>query len=139
MYIHTEHSPSSSFLKTTKLCEEYYPKTKNQISKEVKITTLDKWQKNHQLPLAPEILIKMDVQGYEDRVIRGGKDIFDKAKACILEVCLDQLYENQANFKDIMLLLYNMDYSYFGNLEQIYDYDGHIIAIDAVFFKNKHE
>lgn len=139
MFSHVEHSPSSSFLKTTSLCEKYYPQTKKQISTDVQLTTLDKWANELQKPLEPEILVKMDVQGYEDRVIRGGKETLSKAKACLLEVSLDTLYENQANFKDITSLLNDLGYSYVGNLDQTYAADGHVIYLDAVFFKDQHE
>jgi len=135
MFSHIEHNPSSSFLKTTKLCERFYPFTQKQTSIPVKLTSLDNWIKSLPNPLTPEILIKCDVQGYEDRVIRGGMETFSNAKACILEVNLDQLYENQATFKDISLLLYELGYYYAGNLEQIYTDDGHVIYIDAVFVK----
>lgn len=36
--------------------------------------------------IKPEILIKLDVQGYEDRVIKGGIVLLKKAKACIAEI-----------------------------------------------------
>lgn len=135
MFSHIEHSPSSSFLKTTKLCESFYPFTKKHVSIPVKLTTLDKWVKSLASPLKPEILIKLDVQGYEDRVIRGGQKTFGIAKACILEVSLDQLYEDQATFKDISSLLYEFGYRYAGNLNQTYADDGHVIYINAVFVK----
>lgn len=135
MFSHIEHSTSSSFLKTTKLCENIYPFTQKQVSVPAKVTTLDKWIESLSSPPAPEILIKLDVQGYEDRVIRGGTETFRKAKACILEVCLDQLYENQATFKDITLLLDRLGYHYAGNLDQVYADDGHVIFTDAVFLK----
>jgi len=135
MFSHVEHSPSSSFLKNTKICETLYPFAQKQVSVPVKVTTLDKWIKSISSPPAPEILIKLDVQGYEDRVIRGGTETFRKAKACILEVCLDQLYENQATFKDILFLLDGLGYHYVGNYNQTYADDGHVIFIDAVFMR----
>jgi len=135
MFSHIEHSPSSSFLRTTQICESLYPFTQKQASIPVKLTTLDKWIKSLPNPPAPEILIKLDVQGYEDRVIRGGQETFSVAKACILEVCLDQLYEEQATFKDVLLLLDNLGYHYAGNLKQTYTDDGHVVYIDAVFVK----
>jgi len=135
MFSHIEHSQSSSFLKTTKLCESFYPLTQKHVSVPVKMTTLDQWIKTLPNPLTPDILIKLDVQGYEDRVIRGGQKIFGIAKACILEVSLDRLYEDQATFKDIALLLYGIGYRYAGNLNQSYADDGHVIYIDAVFVK----
>lgn len=135
MLQHTEHSPSSSILKTTEVCETLYPFTKTQRSIIVKQTTLDKAVETFNIPLEPEILIKLDVQGYEDRVIRGGKRTFEMARACILEVCLDELYEGQANFREVVNLLYDLGFRYAGNLQQSYADDGHVIYIDAVFVK----
>jgi FkbM family methyltransferase len=135
MFVHVEHSPSSSFLKTSKICERLYPFAKKQISIPVKMTTLDNCIKRLNYT-TPEILIKLDVQGYEDKVIKGGQETFNIAKACILEVSLDELYEDQATFKDISLLLYGSGYYYAGNLNQTYAPDGHVIFIDAVFINN---
>ena len=89
MFHHTKHTPSSSILKTTDLCEELYPFTHNQQNVKVKIATLDNAINELNISLTPEILIKLDVQGYENRVIKGGQKIFKIAKACILEVGLD--------------------------------------------------
>lgn len=130
-----EHRSASSFLKTTKICEDIWPSTKKQTLIPVKLTTLDQWLKSLPVPPDKDILIKMDVQGYEDRVINGGLETFKMAKICILEVCLDQLYEGQATFKQLSLLLYGLGYHYAGNLLQSYANDGHIIFIDAVFVK----
>jgi len=135
MFYHTGHSPSSSLLKTTEICEKYYPFTKDQQTIKVKITTLDKVIDKLNIFLVPEILIKLDVQGYEEKVIRGGKLTFAKAKACIVEICLDKLYENQAEFKEITELLYDLGFKYAGNLNQNFADDGHVIFIDVVFVR----
>lgn len=136
IFSHVDHSPSSSFLKTTKVCENYYPFTKTQEAISVRITTLDKWVSTISLSLESKILIKMDVQGYENRVILGGTKTFDIAKACILEVNIESLYERQATFEDITTLLYELGFRYAGNLNQRYADDGHVIFIDAVFVKD---
>lgn len=91
MYYHIEHSPSSSFLSSTTACETLYPFTKAQKTITVQISTLDEQLIN--VSLQGSILVKMDVQGYEDRVIRGGRAILSKASACILEINLDELYK----------------------------------------------
>jgi len=137
MFYHSEHSPSSSILKTTQVCESLYPFTKEQRSVLVKQTTLDKAVDNLNILLTSEILIKIDVQGYEDRVIRGGKKTFESAKACIVEVNLDKLYKGQTHFKEITELLYDTDmgFKYAGNLNQSCADDGHVIFIDAVFVR----
>jgi FkbM family methyltransferase len=136
MLKHVDYSPSSSLLKTTETCGELYPFTKNQETIPVKITTLDRWLDSLNHPPARDILIKMDVQGYEDRVIAGASRTLEMAKVCIAEVSLDQLYESQSDFKDILTLLYDRGYRYAGNLNQAYAEDGHVIFVDTVFVKH---
>ena len=135
MFLHEEHTPSSSLLKTTKLIEKLYPFTKKQKQICVWQTTLDNVLKTCKVQLLPKLLIKVDVQGYEDRVIAGGHNTFSAASACILEVALDTLYESQAGFKDLVTMLNDLGYRYTGNMSQIYGRDGHCIYLDAVFMK----
>ena len=136
MFSHLEYSPGSSFLKTTETCEKLYPFVQKQTSISVKVMTLDKVMANLSELLIPDVLIKLDVQGYEDRVIRGGRETFRiRAKACILEICLDSLYEKQATFRDILFLFDELGYRYVGNLNQVCADDGHVIFVDAVFVK----
>jgi FkbM family methyltransferase len=134
MFIHAEHSPSSSLLRSTAACETLYPFTRNQATVSVSMTTLDRIF-GHPPPLRPDTLIKLDVQGFEDRVISGGPQTFRNARACLVEVSLDVLYEKQAAFKGIVLLLDNLGYRYAGNTEQICAEDGHVIYLDALFVK----
>jgi FkbM family methyltransferase len=134
LFHHVKHHPSSSLLASTDHCRTIYPFTDQQVRVPVQVDTLDHMMQNE--PVLPaEIVIKMDVQGYEDRVIRGGRKTFTKAKAVILEVCLDPLYERQTNFREIMMMLDDVGFNYAGNLDQNYDRDGHVIFLDAVFVK----
>ncbi|MEM2117345.1 MAG: hypothetical protein QW754_06445 [Thermoplasmata archaeon] len=52
-----------------------------------------------------------------------------------MEIYLDELYERQANFIDLINILCDSGYHYVGNLNQSYAEDGHVIFIDAVFVK----
>lgn len=135
MFYHTEHSASSSLLPSTELTDQLYPFTKEQKEVKVDLLTLDDAMSKINDPLENEILIKMDVQGFEDRVIRGGSSTFGRAKVCILEVSIEELYEGQANFKELSFMLYELGFSYFGNLDQKYGDDGRCISLDAVFRK----
>lgn len=136
MFLHDEHTSSSSLLATTELTEQYYPLTKEQSRILVNQKTLDNALEEVQASLESEVLIKLDVQGFEDRVISGGKNVFAKADACILEISLDTLYQGQARFKELLLMLDDLGYRYAGNLEQVYGDDGHCIFLDAVFLKD---
>lgn len=139
MFYHEHHSPSSSLLATTKLNEKYYPFTKIQSRISVKQATLDMALAELKDEFLPEILIKLDVQGYEDRVISGGEKTFKRASACIVEVCLDTLYEGQAGFVNLLTMLNDLGYQYAGNLEQSYGKDGHCVFLDALFLRHDAE
>jgi FkbM family methyltransferase len=136
MFLHEDHTPSSSLLATTKLNEHYYPFMKGQQRISVRQMTLDEALAEMHAVLADDILIKLDVQGYEDRVIAGGREVLAKAKACILEVNVDSLYEGQADFMQLVTMLYDLGYRYVGNLDQAYAEDGHCIYLDSVFLKD---
>lgn len=135
MFNHAEHNASSSLLATTTKATSLYPQLSNQVPAEVILTTLDKAVDEFAIDLQGDVLIKLDVQGYEDRVIRGGHATFERGRACIVEINLDGLYENQAEFLEIQHLLGNLGYRYAGNLEQTYDEDGHVVYFDAVFVR----
>ncbi len=132
---HKMFSASSSFLSTTELSERKYPMTQKQEKIMVAQQKLDEVAIANGKDLISDILIKLDVQGYEDKVIAGGIETFKRSKACIVEISLDKLYEGQPNFKDIFSLLSNLGYEYKGNIDQVNDRDGHIIFFNAVFIK----
>ena len=134
--LHTDHNYSSSLLRTTDYAKSIYPQMKRQLPLTVNVTTLDSLVDGLSEPLVGDILIKLDVQGYEDRVIRGGMETLRKARACILEINLDRLYEYQADFQNLTNQLYSLGYRYIGNIDQTYAGDGHVIFIDSVFIKH---
>jgi FkbM family methyltransferase len=137
IFLHEDHTPSSSLLQTTPLSAQYYPILEKQRRITVRKTTLD-GALAHILPsLSPPILIKLDVQGYEDRVIAGAAQTFKTASACMIEVCLDILYEEQADFKRLIIALDELGFQYAGNVDQTYGRDGHCISLDAIFVRMK--
>lgn len=135
MFMHEDHHTSSSLLATTSLNEQYYPFTKKQKRIVVRQSKLDDVLDENGADLFPDLLLKLDVQGYEGRVIAGGRKTFEKASACILEVCLDGLYEGQSTFVELLIMLEELGYYYVGNLDQAYGKDGHCIFLDAVFLR----
>ncbi len=135
MFEHTNHSPSSSLLASTSLTAKLYPQTRPQAVTEVRVARLDGFIAESGLDLPPPILVKMDVQGYEQRVIEGGKETLARARACIIEVSFDKLYEDQSTFKDIWQILDTLGYRFVGNLEQFCATDGHVVFADAVFVR----
>ncbi|MCX5828115.1 MAG: FkbM family methyltransferase [Deltaproteobacteria bacterium] len=136
MNLHVEHDESSSILDISQENISLFPQSERQRKIIVHQTTLDDLFGSKTCSLEKEILIKMDVQGYEDRVIQGGIKTLDKARACIMEVCLESLYLEQASFRCLVDMMYDLDFRYAGNLQQTQGKDDKVIFIDAVFIKN---
>jgi FkbM family methyltransferase len=135
MFEHVDFTASSSLLKTTKAVEERWPKTGNQRVISIDVTTLDDALAG--VPLTPGVLVKIDVQGYEDRVIRGASRTLRATDAAIIEIDLDSLYDGQASFSNIVVALEACGLSYAGALNQTLDRDGHVIFFDAVFLRRR--
>jgi FkbM family methyltransferase len=70
-------------------------------TEDVKMMTLDK-SLNGQVDSASNLLIKIDVQGYEPQVIQGAAKTLSKAKAVMLEVGLMPMYEEEVSYLDIL-------------------------------------
>ena len=101
----------------------------------IRISTLDRALGSTLDHLPRELLLKLDVQGFEDRVLRGAERVLAQCKAVVLEVSLDPLYEGQADFLGLAHLLHNAGFRYAGNLDQAYGDDGCVVYLDAVFIR----
>ncbi len=135
MKVHLDWEPSSSLLETTDAAIELYPYQERQSTVDAVLTTLDGYLEHSLMKLEPDVLVKIDAQGFDDRVIRGGTATLRKARVCIVEINLDNLYQDQGTFRDMFLLMDGLGYSYRGNLDQSYAPDGHVAFIDAVFVR----
>ena len=88
------------------------------------------------LDLKENLFIKIDVQGFEDKVIRGGMNTIRKAKIIMLELTFEELYVGQPLFDDIYRLMRELGFSYHGNVEQLESKDGRFLQADGVFIRN---
>jgi FkbM family methyltransferase len=127
-------SASSSFLKMTNIHKEAFPFTKENITVEVEIAKLDDIREN--LEIGNSLLIKIDVQGYEDKVLHGGEMTIKEARMVIVETSFVTLYESQPFFSDIYSIFQMWGFSYVGMLDQLVDPNtGEILQGDAIFVK----
>jgi FkbM family methyltransferase len=132
LFNHAEFTPCSSLLTPNLILTQDHPGA-GRIKKEtVQIRSLDGWAS--EVTLDQEILVKIDVQGYEDRVIQGGVKTLKRARFVIVEVPFHQLYEEQPLFHTIYTLLHDIGFAYRGNTGQnIRKSDGCILEADALF------
>lgn len=126
--------PASSFRKMGDLHKGNYPHSAGSKAVSVRVDTLDSIFTD--IELEDNIFIKMDVQGFEDEVIKGGADIFKRAKVVVVECSFKELYEDEPKFHGIYSLLYNLGFEYQGSLKQsIKSDDDSYLQGDCIFKK----
>lgn len=131
---HNDFSPSSSILEMNDLHKEAFPLTRNTTKEEVKIKRLDDLLTD--LRIEQNILLKIDVQGYEMNVLQGSEKSLSKIEMIIVETSFNELYKNQPLFEEIYNFLVKRKFLFRGVLDQVYDQrDGKILQADAIFIK----
>lgn len=129
----SESSPSSSILPMCALHKEAFPHTKDFTRQVIRVKPLDRLN----LLLEDNLLVKIDVQGYEEQVIAGGRRTINRAKLAIVETSFEVLYEGQPLFASIYDAFCRMGFAYHGNLEQLRSpLDGNILQADSIFIKD---
>lgn len=112
------YSPASSLLSVSGVSTEEFPQTAGpQRSIEVAVHRLDdlvdpsKFEK--------EVLIKIDVQGLEDKVILGGENTFRKARFALVEMSFAHMYDGQPLFEEVHELLVKVGFRLAGMKNQV--------------------
>ena len=103
---------------------------------DVKCTTLDKYCDQKKIENID--ILKIDTQGFEDKVLLGSHDLIGRKKIKFIEVeiMFDEVYTRTMSFSDIEntlqdnYKLYGIDYQGFKNLSE-----GYMFAIDALYIR----
>ena len=131
----SEFTPSSSILRMRELHKQAFPFTSKETLEKIAVKRLD--DVTGGLDLAKNILIKIDVQGFEDRVIAGGLKTIQMAKLLILETSFESLYDDQPLFDTIYETVKRIGFAYHGNFSQLLSpIDGNILQADGIFIKS---
>ena len=102
-FYRSSFAQSSSFLPMADLHKRVAPYSAGSEPCTVRIERLDDLA--DQLELRPNMLVKIDVQGFEDAVLRGGEKTIRMAQMLILEVSFSELYHGQVLFADLVKML----------------------------------
>jgi len=97
------YSPASSFLPFTQTHRDVFPYAQETKSVKVKISTLDKVFAD--IELKPPALLKLDVQGYEPQVIRGGAETLSRMDYILMETSFEPLYQGELPFSRMVQLM----------------------------------
>jgi len=133
-FFKNEHIGASSFMKISDLQINAHPYTKDYSKIKVNIDRLDNYTED--LKINPNILLKLDVQGYEIEVLKGAEKLLEEVKIVFSEVCFDYLYEGQPLFGDIIDFLSLRGYRISGieNIAQSIK-DGTYLNADVFFIR----
>ena len=127
-------SASSSFLKMASTHKLEFPHTQNSQRVTVEVKRLD--DVTAELALRSPILLKIDVQGFEDKVLHGAEATIQKAEVIIIESSFEVLYENQPLFDDIYRTMMHRGFVYKGAMDQMVSpKDGRPLQADAIFMR----
>jgi FkbM family methyltransferase len=130
----SDYRPSSSLLQMAPPHKELYPFTAHGEAETVQVRRLDDAVRDLELPA--DILVKIDVQGFEDRVLRGGQATLARAKVAIVEVSFVELYHGQAEFHDVYTLFRELGFAFRGFFDQPCDPNtGRPVQADAIFVR----
>ena len=127
-------SESSSLLPIGELHKQVFPHTAFTRAIQVPISRLDEYLEK--MNLVPPVLLKIDVQGYEDNVIKGAAKTLKKMDWVMTELSFQPLYEGQPLFEEIYRALLSSGFKFAGNMESLYSpLDGSILQSDGLFYR----
>lgn len=126
------YSHSSSALPLAEAHKEVFPEAQETRTTTVKVSTLDRVFVGAELPRP--VLLKLDVQGYEAQVIRGGAETLKRVDYVVLEASFKPMYEGELLFMDIVRLMEEHGFRFerpVGWLEA--PGSGEVLQMDALF------
>jgi FkbM family methyltransferase len=133
-FARNEYTPSSSALPMTEAHRQAFPFTRQTSEVEVRVERLDDVLAGQ--AVTDDVLVKIDVQGFEDRVLRGGEATIRRARLVLVETSFAVLYEGQARHREVCRLLEDWGFEYRGALDQLVSpATGEVLSADNIFVR----
>lgn len=134
LFEQNEYSASSSALNMSEKHVENFPYTKNKKQVSVQTKTLDEVFVG-KTDLG-NVLMKIDVQGYEKHVILGGIQTLCNTQLLIVETSFETLYNGQPLFGEIYETVCALGFVYAGSFDQLNSpRTGKVLQQDAMFVR----
>lgn len=133
-FVNVDFQASSSFLAQTNANLEAFPQLERTEERIAKVRRLDDVAPS--LDIRSDLVVKIDTQGYEAHVIRGGRETLRKAVGCVVEVQVAELYEGTSRFSEIYEELSSAGFGFCGAFDQRLGRDGNILYFDGLFIRH---
>ena len=112
---------SSSLLEITNYQKNFFGTSNFFTYQKINVITLNQWFKNNNIKHFNNGFLKIDVQGLEINVLRGGEDLLDKFKYIYIELSFKEFYKSQILGWEIINFLENKKFKYIRSENCIYD------------------
>jgi FkbM family methyltransferase len=131
----SKNSISSSVLKILNEHVSAAPNSEFIGSEKVKIYKLDTIAEKYSGD-AKSIFVKIDTQGFEEKILNGSSEFIKKVKGLLIETSLVPLYEGQALFPQIYDRIIKQGFELTGVQPAFINKEtGRVLQIDAIFFR----
>lgn len=138
MWVIDDSRDSSSVLNMLDTHKQERPgATYRQHPEQVEMVRLDDYV--DQKGLAPPGVVKIDVQGFEDRVLAGGRQTISRSSFCVLEMSFVPLYKNSPLFDDIYSEMRGLGFDLAGLAGELYGRSGRLLQVDGIFERRHSE
>jgi len=122
---------SSSLLPMGYSHAQEFPESRYEDSEEVICETL--LEQFNFLGVDPKTtLLKMDVQGFESKVLLGGLEIVPKIPLCYFEASLSPLYQGEASFLELLNLLDSLGHQITDVFRGTLNKQGQLLQVDVI-------
>lgn len=129
------HSHSSSLLPLDSAHQQAFPSWRELGEKRVPVSTLDALFQREKL--AEPVLLKLDVQGYEAAVLRGGPDTLRRTQYVLLEASFRPMYKGEVLFTEITEMMRRFGFRFLRPVGFLPDpCTGEILQMDALFSRD---
>jgi len=130
------HSQSSSVLCLNERHLSAFPKARAVRTIRVGASTLD--EEFASQVLAEPILLKLDVQGYEANVLRGGRRLLRQVEFIVCETSFQPLYEGELPFLELAALIEDSGFRFLRPVGFLRDpRSGEYLQMDALFVRGR--
>ncbi len=128
------HSHSSSVLPLAQAHRDAFPDARETQVIKAKVSTLDRVFADTELE--PPVLLKLDVQGYEAQVLRGGVETLKRVDYAVLEASFKPMYEEESLFMDIVQIMEEQGFRFERPVGWLAaPGSGEILQMDALFVR----
>ena len=132
----SENSISSSALSMLEEHESAAPKSKYIGIEKAKVYKLDSVIGKYASG-CKNLLVKIDTQGYEEKVLNGAVNSMPKIKGLYMEMSLVKLYDGQVLFRELYDRIINSGFELYGIQPAFVNKEtGRVLQVDATFFRN---